>query len=107
MMDTVVYDISSRKMLFRAPGKSVVKGSATPVNLSEQLRNDSIKGFELAADEMIKNLSLQLEVFKNKIKNKTEDVKVVHRKNYTGGGAPSLLIFMILASLSLVRNRNG
>lgn len=107
MMDTVVYDISSRKMLFRAPGKSVVKGSATPVNLSEQLRNDSIKGFELAADEMIKNLSLQLEVFKNKIKNKTEDVKVVHRKNYTGGGAPSLLIFIILASLSLVRNRNG
>ncbi|PWK53855.1 rhombotarget lipoprotein [Pleionea mediterranea] len=107
MMDTVVYDISSRKMLFRAPGKSVVKGSATPVNLSEQLRNDSIKGFELAADEMIKNLSLQLEVFKNKIKNKTEDVKVVHRKNYTGGGAPSLLIFIILASLSLVRNRNS
>lgn len=36
MLNTVVYDIQSKKMLFRAPGTSNVKGSATPVNLSEQ-----------------------------------------------------------------------
>src|ERR1039458_4908734 len=38
MLDGAVYDIASRKLLFRAPGLSTVKGSATPVNLSEQLR---------------------------------------------------------------------
>ena len=43
MLDTVVYDIKSKKMLFRAPGTSLVEGNATPVNLSEELRADSIK----------------------------------------------------------------
>lgn len=33
MMDTAVYDTSSRKMLFRDPGIGRVKGSATPTSL--------------------------------------------------------------------------
>ena len=45
MVDAVVYDIASRKMLFRAPGLSQVKGSATPINQSEELRRDSARGF--------------------------------------------------------------
>ena len=49
MMDAVIYDIKSRKMLFRAPGLSQIKGTATPVNLSEQLRRDSEQGFQEAA----------------------------------------------------------
>ncbi|MDH5410858.1 MAG: rhombotarget lipoprotein, partial [Alphaproteobacteria bacterium] len=36
MVDAAVYDIASRKMLFRAPGVSQVKGSATPINQSEE-----------------------------------------------------------------------
>ena len=36
MMDAAVYDIASRKLLFRAPGFGSVKGSATPINLSEE-----------------------------------------------------------------------
>jgi rhombotail lipoprotein len=40
MLDTAVYDIESRKMLFRAPGTSSIKGRSTPINLSEELRAD-------------------------------------------------------------------
>lgn len=106
MLDTVVYDISSKKMLFRAPGTSIVKGSATPVNLSEELRKDSIEGFNLASDQMTKNLKLQLDKFKIKIKDKPEQVNIVHRQGYTGGGsigyieAASLFIALLLINLT-------
>jgi rhombotail lipoprotein len=105
MLDTVVYDIRSRKMLFRAPGTSVVHGSATPVNLSEELREDSLKGFNLAADNMVANLKVELEKFKDKIKAKPEEVKIEHRAGYTGagGGAISLYSLVILLLVSMAR----
>ena len=56
MMDAVIFDIKSRKMLFRAPGVSQIKGKATPVNLSEELRVDSERGFQEAAKDLINNL---------------------------------------------------
>jgi len=93
MLDTVVYDIKSKKMLFRAPGTSVVKGNATPVNLSEELRADSLEGFNLAADNMIENLNLQLDNFKEKIKIHPEQVKIVHSAGYTGGGGGSVSLY--------------
>lgn len=87
MIDTVVYDISSRKMLFRAPGTSHVKGSSTPINLSEQLRADSQKGFLLAADDSVESLQDELDRFKQKIKEKPESYVIKHKAGYTGGGS--------------------
>ena len=111
MLDTVVYDIKSKKMLFRAPGTSIVKGSATPVNLSEQLRADSLKSFEQAADEMTKNLDLQLASFKEKIKANPEQVKVVHTKGYSGGGGAislfELAILLIIAAVKINLTSNS
>jgi rhombotail lipoprotein len=107
MLDTAVYDIQSRKMLFRAPGTSNVKGRSTPVNLSEELRRDSIKSFEEATSNMIVNLNVQLEKFKEKIKQNPNEVKVVHREGYRGGGALGLFstAIMILLSAALYRGR--
>ena len=102
MLDTVVYDISSKKMLFRAPGTSIVKGTATPVNLSKKLRNDSIEGFELAAIKMTNNLELQLNKFKKKIKNKPEEIKVIHRAGYSGSGAMSAIGLTVLFVLIII-----
>jgi rhombotail lipoprotein len=87
MMDAVVYDIKSRKMLFRAPGVSQVKGSATPVNLSEELRQNSQQGFQLAAKELINNLDQQLALFRDRVKKEPGEYKVVQRPGYTGGGS--------------------
>lgn len=96
MVDTAVYDIESRKMLFRAPGTSNVKGRSTPVNLSEELRHDSRQGFELATTQMISNLDQQLQSFREKIKRNPEQVKIKHRAGYGGGGSFSLLSFVLL-----------
>jgi len=77
MLDAAIYDIKSRKMLFRAPGTSHVKGSATPANLSEKLRADSDKGFTEAAKSMIINLDVQLARFEERVKESPTEYKVI------------------------------
>jgi len=108
MIDAAVYDISSRKMLFRAPGTSRVKGSATPINLSEQLRMDSREGFRTASDNLVVNLQDQLERFKAKIKETPEAYVVQHKPGYTGGGnmgAVFSLALLALGGFALWRGR--
>lgn len=97
MMDAVIYDIKSRKMLFRAPGLSQVKGTATPVNLSEELRHDSEQGFQEAAKDLVKNLDSQLVLFTDKVKKEPAEYNVVHRQGYTGGGSLGGIILALLA----------
>jgi rhombotail lipoprotein len=110
MMDAAVYDIASRKMLFRAPGTSHVKGSATLVNLPEQLRADSAEGFSLAADNLVVNLHDQLQRFQAKVKEQPEEYVVQHKAGYTGGGSLGgvfALAVLGLGGLALWRNRKG
>ncbi len=99
MLDAAVYDIPSRRMLFRAPGLSHLKGRATPVNLSEQLRIDAMSGFNEASAELVVNLRQQLELFQEKIRSRPEEVRVVHQPGYRGGGAidgPTLAVVLTL-----------
>jgi rhombotail lipoprotein len=99
MIDAAIYDIASRKMLFRAPGTSRVKGSATPVNLSEQLRTDSLDGFRNASDNLVVNLRDQLERFKTKIKEMPQTYVVAHKPGYTGGGSMGTAFSLLLLGL--------
>jgi len=96
LMDTVIYDIESKKLLFRAPGTSHVTGTSTPVNLSEELRADSIKGFESATKMMTKNLKTQLTKFKESIKDNPNQAQVTYRDGYTGGGGALQWPFLLL-----------
>ena len=99
MVDAVIMHIPSRKMLFRAPGVSQVKGHSTPVNLSEELRTDSGKGFDLAVDNMIKNLAPQIASFQERVKRSPEEYKVVQASTSRGGGA---LDSVIAASIGML-----
>ena len=98
MLDAAVYHIPSRKLLFRAPGTSHVKGSATPVNLSEQLRIDAQSGFSEAAGNLVENLKVQLELFKEKVKETPEEYRVTTAPSYRGGGSVGGLTAFILAA---------
>jgi rhombotail lipoprotein len=95
MMDATVYDIASRKMLFRAPGISRINSKATPVALSGRQREDRKQGFEAAGHELLVNLHKQLDLFKEKVKTNTAEVVVSHRPGYTGGGAVDLAGLLI------------
>lgn len=100
LLDAVVYDIKSRSLLFRAPGTSHVKGRSTPINLTEELRQDRENGFELAAASLVANLDTELAAFQKKVKERPGDFKVVKREGYTGSGAAdwmdALIVFVIL-----------
>lgn len=107
MIDAAVYDIASRKLLFRSPGLSEIKGSATPVNLSEQLRRDSAAGFEVAATNLVANLTVQLEEFKGRVKNAPTEYRIEFKPGYTGagnfGGAEIVFIGMLAGGVLLGR----
>lgn len=108
MLDAAVYDIPSRKMLFRAPGGSQIKGAATPVNLSEQLRKDSYEGFEKALDQLIVNLKEQLDLFKEKAKSSPEEYMVVTKPEYRGSGmldVASTLILVVAGGIGVWTSR--
>ncbi len=118
MLDAAVYDIRSRKMLFRAPGTSYIEAKSTPIELGQKLREDSYDGFEAAAGELVVNLQAELERFKTRIKETPEDVKVVETEKYkqrkarTGGGSigwpfTALVIGLSGAAVWLERRRRG
>ena len=103
LMDTAVYDIDSHKMLFRAPGVSQVTGSSTPINLSEELRAKATQGFREATEDMVRNLDLQLERFREKVKEQPEEYQIVHRG---GGGSVGWLLSILLATLLRTHRKN-
>jgi rhombotail lipoprotein len=100
LMETVVFDVASRRMLFRAPGMSQVKAAATPVNQSEALRKDSETGFSLATVEMIANLKTELASFRERVKQQPNDIQIVHKPGYTGAGSFGLWGALALAGLA-------
>ncbi|MDM8566651.1 rhombotarget lipoprotein [Candidatus Halobeggiatoa sp. HSG11] len=81
MVDAAIYDIKSRKMLFRAPGISHIKSRATLVNLSEQVRLDSIEGFKMASQDLVVNLKEQLKLFQEKVEDMPQDYKIINKSN--------------------------
>lgn len=86
MMDAAVFDVASRKLLFRAPGTSQVKGDATMMALSQESRRAREEGFDRALDELLPNLRAELERFRERIKTDAA-VRVEPTAAYRGGGA--------------------
>jgi len=102
MMDAAIYDIDSRRLLFRAPGLSQVKSTATPINLSEQLRQDRVVAFDMAADDLLTHLENQLARFKAAIKKHPESVNIVPRAGYSGGGSLSAFWAILCGVIGIV-----
>jgi rhombotail lipoprotein len=82
LMDAALFHIPSRKMLFRASGTSHIKNSATPINLSEQAREDSINGFRQASMELTKNLQIKLYYFRKAIRSQSGKFKLKLKPGY-------------------------
>lgn len=101
LMEAVVYDIRSRKLLFRAPGTNTVKGHSTLIRTSEELRHDSANSFDAAAKDLTANLQSELEAFKVRIKEAPEEVHIEHKPGYSGGGAFDG-VFVIVSAVMLI-----
>jgi rhombotail lipoprotein len=101
-VDTAVFDVHSRKMLFRAPGVSDIQQSSTLVELDQVNREAGEKGFELAMADMSNNLAAELDRFKAKIKD-DKSVQITHRQGYGGGGGVQWAFLLLLAFLAILR----
>jgi rhombotail lipoprotein len=86
MVDAAVFDVKSRKLLFRAPGTSQIKGLATLAGYSEQSRMGQAAGYNEAVDQMIPQLQAELGRFKERVKS-DPGFALEHRAGYKGGGS--------------------
>jgi rhombotail lipoprotein len=85
MVDAAVFDVKSRKLLFRAPGTSQVKGLATLASYSEKSRAGQADGYNEAVDQMIPQLQAELGRFKERVKS-DPGIAVERSAGYKGGG---------------------
>jgi rhombotail lipoprotein len=85
LVDASVFDVRSRKLLFRAPGTSRVKGSATMAGYNEKSRVAQNQGYDEAIEQMIPNLQAELENFRTRAKS-DPGIAIETRPGYKGGG---------------------
>ena len=95
ILNTVIYDIPSRAMLFNASGQSSVSGKSLPVQIEKALRERSEQGFEAATDDLIANLDTALDLFQTQAASGT----------VRGPGTPA--VAMVDASGQPVRSSGG
>lgn len=84
LVDTAVFHIPSRTLLFRAAGTDRVTKDATMVDSPQQMRTAQATSFGRAMDDMTANLQRELVVFKERVKEQKAPVRVVKAE---GGGA--------------------
>jgi len=69
LLDAAVFDVHSRKLLFRAPGTSQVKGTSTLAGYSRDVRDAQNGGYGQAVEQLIPNLQTQLAGFRERAKS--------------------------------------
>lgn len=106
-VDTAVFDVKSRKMLFRAPGINKLSKRTTAVGIDSTLDKKSREGFGLAVTDMTTNLDAELARFKTRVKEE-KIAKVEYREGYSGGALDEyffLLAFMLF--LTKIKRRGS
>jgi rhombotail lipoprotein len=97
-VDTAVFDIKSKKMLFRVPGVNKLEKSSTAIGIDAILAEKSLEGFALAVEDMSKNLDGEFARFKTRVKEK-KTARVEHRRGYKGGSINYSFLFLVLVVL--------
>jgi rhombotail lipoprotein len=95
-VDTAVFDIPTRRLLFRAPGLDKDSSKSTLIGLPEEVREARTASFERAMANMTTNLAAELDRFEQRTR---EDQSVAT----VSGGSTGLLFFLGLASCALLR----
>ncbi|HNV60468.1 MAG TPA: rhombotarget lipoprotein [Rhodoferax sp.] len=101
LVDASVFDVRTHKLLFRAPGTSQVKGSASMAGFSERARAARVEGYNKAVDDLVPKLQAELDRFKERIKT-DGSFKVENKPGYSGGGSVDGLMLALLALLGLL-----
>lgn len=107
LVDTAVFDIPSRTLLFRAAGTDRVAKDTTMVESPQQMRSAQASSFGRAMDDMSVNLQRELSVFKERVKEQKAPVRVVRGDGETGGAGSGGAGMALLALLALLGRVSG
>jgi len=99
MVDAAVFDVRSRKLLFRAPGTSQVKGSATLAGYGKEVRGAQSDGYVQAVDQMIPQLQAQLAGFKERARS-DPGIQVERSDGRHGAGSIGWAAALLLAGVA-------
>jgi rhombotail lipoprotein len=111
LVDTAVFDIPSRTLLFRAAGTDRVVRDTTMVESPQQMRTAQAASFGRAMDDMSAGLQRELAVFKERVKESKAPVRVVQRDGSTAGagawgaGSLALAVLALLCTGAGLRRR--
>ncbi len=105
-VDTAVFDLNTRRMLFRAPGLDEGTKRSTAVGVGEVKQELSEVSFAAAVDKMTVNLDSELERFRERIKQ-DQSVRIVNRNDSGGQGSADLLFLCFCLLACLVMGRSG
>ena len=101
LVDASIFDVRTHKLLFRAPGTSQIKGSASMSGFSERARVARTEGYNKAVDELIPQLQNELDKFKERIKSDA-GIRVENKPGYSGGGSLDWLGFALACALTVI-----
>jgi len=106
MIDTAVFDVSTTKLLFRAPGTHNGQRNSTLMEKKRELRKLRSAGFVAATDDMIGNLDTELETFRADIES-GQRAQVAWRPGSGGGGSVSwqLVVLLVLIIVGVKASR--
>lgn len=99
-VDTAVFDIPTRRLLFRAPGLDKDSSKSTLIGLPEEVREARVASFERAMANMTANLATELDRFEQRTR---EDNSVAT----VSGGSSGVLFFLVLAACAGLRRLRG
>jgi len=96
-VDTAVFDVKTARLLFRAPGVDKSTDRSTLVESGETVRKTRDASFALAMGGMTQNLTTELDVFRERVKEDTTVANVEWKPGYGGGsvGIGFLLALLI------------
>lgn len=105
-VDSAIFDVKTRKLLFRAPGVDRIESTSTLINSAEESRKARERSFDNAMADMTGNLGKELESFRERIKADRSVTVTQQASAPRGGGAsgPELLA-VLFAGLLLARRR--
>ncbi len=102
-VDTAVFDVPSRKLLFRAPGVNSQMRSSTAIEASEVSRSTRAASFTAAMNDMSRNLATELDSFEKRLKSEPQLAEVEWKNSSGGGGGgttdPALFMTLVAATL--------
>jgi rhombotail lipoprotein len=107
-VDAAIFDVKTRKLLFRAPGIDRIEARTTLVESPEEIRKARERGFANAMADMTANLGRELEAFRARIKT-DQSVTVTQRSGASRGGGGALglpplgILLVVLAAARITR----